>query len=193
VCMESVVANPAPNWDALFEFAVGQEGYFTTEQAAKAGYSPQLLIKYLRNGRITREMRGVYRIVHYPAGEREDLVIYWLWAEQRGVFSLETALMHHNLSDALPGKTFMTLPSSWAKRRLRVPPRLMLSFADLARSDWAYLGAVPITTPARTIVDCIDSHVSPEFVLDAIRQAKQRGLIDGNQAKNMHARLRGKR
>jgi hypothetical protein len=43
----------APNWDRLFESAVGQEGHFTTKQAAEAGYSPQLLIKYLKNGRIT--------------------------------------------------------------------------------------------------------------------------------------------
>lgn len=41
MCMESLATHSVPNWDALFEFAVGQEGYFTTEQAAKAGYSPQ--------------------------------------------------------------------------------------------------------------------------------------------------------
>ncbi len=28
-------AQPAPNWDRLFEFAVGQEGHFTTKQAAE--------------------------------------------------------------------------------------------------------------------------------------------------------------
>lgn len=62
---------PAPNWDRLFEFAVGQEGHFSTKRAAEAGYSPQLLLKYLKNGRVTRVRRGVYRIVHFPASEHE--------------------------------------------------------------------------------------------------------------------------
>jgi hypothetical protein len=32
-----------PDWNRLFELAVGQEGLFTTKQAAEAGYSPKLL------------------------------------------------------------------------------------------------------------------------------------------------------
>ena len=92
--------------------AVGQEGHFTTKQAALAGYSPQLLLKYLRNGRITRVRRGVYRMVHFPAGEHEDLATLWLWSEQMGVFSHETALMRHDLSDALPRKVHLTVPAT---------------------------------------------------------------------------------
>ena len=33
----------SPDWDHLFEIAAAQEGLFTTQQAAEAGYSPQLL------------------------------------------------------------------------------------------------------------------------------------------------------
>jgi predicted transcriptional regulator of viral defense system len=106
--------------------AVGQEGHFTTQQAAGAGYSPQLLQKYLRNGRVIRVRRGVYRIVHYPAGQHEDLVALWLWSGQPGVFSHETALMLHDLSDALPSKAHLTLPSDWRTRRLRVPKGVVL-------------------------------------------------------------------
>ncbi len=49
----------APNWDRLFETASVQEGYFTTAQADEVGYSPQLLAKYLRNGRVIRARRGI--------------------------------------------------------------------------------------------------------------------------------------
>ncbi len=62
-------AESTPNWDRLFDFALGQDGHFTTKQAAEAGYSPQLLIKHIKNGRIIRLMRGVYRIVNFPRGE----------------------------------------------------------------------------------------------------------------------------
>jgi hypothetical protein len=33
----------------------------------------------------------VYRIVHFPAGEHEDLTTIWLWSDGAGVFSHETA------------------------------------------------------------------------------------------------------
>lgn len=115
-----------PSWDQLFETASAQDGYFSTAQAAEAGYSPQLLAKYLKSGRITRIRRGVYRLVHFPAGEHEELVIIWLWAERAAVFSHETALSMHELSDVMSAKAHITLPESWRCRRLRVPADVVL-------------------------------------------------------------------
>ncbi len=128
---------------------MGQEGHFTTKQAAEAGCSPQLLIKYLKNGRVTRVRRGVYRIVHFPAGEHEDLATIWLWSEMAGVFSHETALMLHNLSDALPRKVNLTLPTAWATRRLRVPKGIVLHQGDVPKKERIAMGAVPVTSVQR--------------------------------------------
>ena len=181
---------PAPNWDRLFEFAVGQDGHFTTKDAALAGYSPQLLLKYLKNGRIIRVRRGVYRIVHFPASEHEDLATLWLWSEKKGVFSHETALMLHNLSDALPRKVNLTLPTSWAKRRLRVPKGVLVHHEDLPRKDRVEIGAVPVTNVRRTLIDCADAHVSPELIEAALQQGRARGLIDKDDVKAIRARGR---
>lgn len=183
-------AKITPSWDRLFEAAVGQEGHFTTKQAAEAGYYPQLLLKYLKNGRITRVRRGVYRIVHFPAGEHEDLATVWLWSERAGVFSHETALMLQNLSDALPSKVHLTVPVEWKKRRLRVPKGVVLHHADVARNDQIEIGPVPVTNALRTILDCVDAHVSPELLEAAVRQARSRGLIDGRDLKTIRARER---
>jgi predicted transcriptional regulator of viral defense system len=70
-----------PNWNQLFEKAAGQEGLFTTQQAADAGYSPQLLVHHIHAGRAVRVRRGIYRLVHFPAGEHEELVAAWLSPE----------------------------------------------------------------------------------------------------------------
>ena len=186
----SAQVEPAPSWDRLFEFAVGQDGHFTTKQAAIAGYSPQLLVKYLKNGRVIRVRRGVYRIVHFPAGEHEDLATLWLWSEQKGVFSHETALMLHNLSDALPRKVNLTLPTSWAKRRLRVPKGVLLHHHDVPKKERVELGAVPVTSVLRTLTDCADAHVSPELIDAAVQQARARELIDKEDVKRIRARAR---
>jgi predicted transcriptional regulator of viral defense system len=169
---------PAPDWGRLYEIAAAQEGHFTTAQAAEAGYYPQLIAKHLANGRMTRVRRGVYRLVHFPAGEQEELVVIWLWSERAAVFSQETALALHGLSDALPARVHVTLPISWARRRLRVPEGVALHYADVETADRAWFGAIPITAVARTLVDCADSRVAPELVRDAFEQAVQRGLID---------------
>lgn len=179
-----------PNWDRLFENAVGQDGHFTTQQAAAAGYSPQLLLKYIKNGRITRVRRGVYRIVHFPAGEHEDLATIWLWSEKAGVFSHETALMLHNLSDALPRKVNLTLPADWAKRRFRVPKGVLLHHADVPKSERVDIGAIPVTSVLRTLSDCVDAHVSPELLVAAVAQARDRSLITKDNVKMLRARER---
>lgn len=179
----------SPDWEALYSTAQSQSGYFTTGQAATAGYSPQLLRKYLDNGRVVRVRRGIYRLVHFPASEHEDLVVAWLWAEQAGVFSHETALALHDLSDALPSKTHMTLPASWRHRRLRIPAGLALHYADLGDFDRTGFSAVPITSVQRTLRDCLEANVSPELVRQAVLQAGRRGLISEKDGDELNSAL----
>ena len=131
----TTTAHNLPDWDQLFETAAAQDGLFTTRQAAEAGYSSQLIAHHLSARRMLRVRRGVYRIVHFPAGDHEDLAAVWLWSEQQGVFSHQTALALHNLSDVLPAQLHLTLPLAWRSRRLRVPEGVVLHFGDLA-VDW---------------------------------------------------------
>jgi predicted transcriptional regulator of viral defense system len=140
-------------------------------------------------GRVLRVRRGVYRLVHFPASEHEDLIVLWLWSEQAGVFSHETALALHDLSDALPAKVRMSVPASWQRRRLRVPTGLVLYFADLRDLDRASYAAVPITTPLRTLRDCIEANVAPDLMRQAILQARQRGLISQKDQVQLSAQL----
>jgi len=178
---------PGPNWDRLFETAGAQEGYFTTAQADEVGYSPQLLAKYLRNGRVVRARRGIYRLVHFPAGEHEELVTVWLWSEREGVLSHETALSLHGLSDALPSRIHVTLPAAWDKRRFRVPEGVVLHHADVADRDRTWVGSVPVTSPRRTLLDVQRANASPELLDQAIRQAVARGLIGKKDAAKLEA------
>lgn len=165
-----------PEWDRLYEIAAAQEGLFTTQQAAEAGYSPQLLVHHVRGGRMLRVRRGIYRLVHFPAGEREELVTVWLWSEQAGVLSHETALGLHGLSDALPAQVHLTLPAAWKKRRFRVPEGVVVHHADIEPTERTWAGPVPITSVARTLNELAASGMSPELLRQAAQQALRRGL-----------------
>ena len=179
----------APSWNRLYEVAAAQEGHFTAAQAAAAGYSPQLLNKYLHNGRITRVRRAIYRIVHFPAGEHEDLTVLWLWSERTGVFCLETALALYELSDVLPASVHMLLPRSWRRRRLQIPRGLVVHHADLEAGERTWCGSVPVTTPARTLRDCAAGNVSPDIVRQALDEGLERGLFTRSEVTAVEAFL----
>jgi len=167
----------SPNWDQLFETAAAQDGLFTTQQAAEAGYSSQLVAHYLGAGRMLRVRRGIYRLVHFPAGDHEDLTVAWLWSEPSGVFSHQTALALHDLSDVLPSQVHLTLPDSWQKRRLRVPDGVVLYYGDISETDRWWFGPVPATAPLRTLEDCVSAHLPPELLRGAALDALDRGLL----------------
>lgn len=167
-----------PAFDSLYNVALAHTGYFTTAQAASTGYSPQALHKHVLAGRIIRVRHGIYRLVHFPAGDQEQLAVLDLWVCGQGTFSHETALAAHGLSDVMPETLHMTLPPPWRHRRLRVPAGLCLHFADVSADDKAWLGVVQITRVARTLMDCVNSGVRPDLVRSAYEQAKQRGLLN---------------
>lgn len=186
----SGVQSIRPDWNRLFETAAGQEGLFTTKQATDAGYSPQLLVHYVHIGRAVRVRHGIYRLVHFPAGEHEELVVAWLWSGFAGVVSHQTALALHGLSDALPAHIHLTLPSAWRRRRFRVPADVVLHHADVPPEDRAWFGAVPTTNPRRTLNDCARDGFSPELLRQAARQALRRGLVTPGELGEVDAALK---
>lgn len=166
-----------PDWDRLYETAAGQQGLFTTRQAAQAGYSAQLLVHHLHAGNVVRIRHGIYRLVHFPAGEHEDLVSIWLWSDLAGVVSHDTALALHDLSDVLPAQIHLTLPAAWKRRRLRKPEGVLLHHADVPTQDRTWFGPVPTTNARRSLNDCAREGLSPELLLQGARQALRRGLV----------------
>jgi predicted transcriptional regulator of viral defense system len=182
-------STPEPAWQALYDVAATQEGFFTTRQAAAAGYSAPLLAHHLKVGRLSRIRRGIYRLVHFPAGEHEDLVVAWLWAEAAATFSNQTALSLHGLSDSLPAQIHLTLPTSWQRRRLRVPKGLVLHYADLPNKERTWVGPVPVTSIRRTLDDCAHFGLTPDLLRQAASHALTRGLVTKAELKEVEKAL----
>jgi predicted transcriptional regulator of viral defense system len=128
---------------------------------------------------MVRVRRGVWRLVHFPAGEHEDLTAVWLWSGQKGVFSHQTALALHALSDVLPARIHLTLPEAWRRRRLRVPEGVVLHYhhGEVGDSARCWFGPVPATAPLRTLEDCAAEHLPPELLRAAALDALSRGLV----------------
>lgn len=169
-----------PSWDDLHEIASSQSGHFTAQQAGEAGFSGQLLHKHVQNGNLGRPLRGIYRISRFPPSELEDLVVLWLWSAQEAVFSHETAMQLHELSDALPARVHMTMPTATSRRK-KHPKYAVLHFADIPQNDRQWLGPIQISTAARCVLDVAAAKGDASLVAQAIDQGIRTGLFTFEQ------------
>ena len=180
----------------LYEIAEGQQGFFTTKQAKAAGFAENTHPYHVQAGNWIREHRGIYRLASFPQGERPDLMLWSLWSRNRGeaaqgVYSHQTALSLHDLSDAMPAKLHMTVPRSF-RRNSEVPRVLVLHFADLPQSDIEVVHGVRTTRPMRTILDVLAGGKVPLAALQqALREGLRRGLIRRSEIVEARKRFTG--
>lgn len=168
--------------DALFEITEQQQGYFTAKQAAQAGYQLGSQAHHVKSGNWVRVERGIYRLARFPQSDEEQLVIYSLWSRNRagepeGVYSHQTALSIHELSDVNPAKLHMTVPATF-RRRATTPKILVLHRANLTAKDIEQRQGFAVTHPLRAIADLAATEsVSRDIVEQALSEGRQRGLI----------------
>jgi len=168
--------------DDLFEIADRQQGFFTSQQAEKVGIHRSHFHRKIEAGEWVKELRGVYRLAHYPITNRPELVLWSLWSRNRdgvsqGIWSYDTALDIHELSDIMPSKMHMTVPKRFRKG-IQIPQVLHLHFADLEKADFEVHQGFCVTTPIKTLVDVIEEgSLSDELIIQAIRDALKKGLI----------------
>jgi len=166
----------------LYEIAESQQGFFTTKQAKAAGFAENTHPYHVQAGNWVREHRGIYRLASFPRSERPDLMLWSLWSRNRsetaqGVYSHQTALSLHELSDLMPAKLHMTAPKSF-RRNSEIPRVLVLHVADMPQSDIADANGVRVTKPMRTILDLLEGGELPSATLrQALREGLRRGLI----------------
>jgi len=157
----------------LYPIAESQGGYFSARQARAAGISKAVLSHHLKSGKLQRVRRGVYRLAQFPEMPHADLFIAWLSAGEKAVLFHESALTLYGLTDLLPAEIHLTVPRT-ASRRL---PGVRFHTARLQAEEITRRQGLPVTTPARTIVDMIRSGVAQEWVTQAIHQALARGML----------------
>jgi predicted transcriptional regulator of viral defense system len=173
--------------DVLFEIVEGQQGYFTAKQAADAGYQLGSQAHHVKSGNWVRVERGIYRLARFPQSAEEQLVIYALWSRNRagepeGVYSHQTALSIHELSDVNPAKLHMTVPVSF-RRQAKTPKLLVLHWAGLEEKEVEQRQGFAVTRPLRAIADLATTEsVSRHIVEQALSEGRQRGIITGREA-----------
>jgi predicted transcriptional regulator of viral defense system len=167
----------APDAIALNRVSYGQDGYFTSQQARDAGFSPQLLAHHVRSGRYEHVRRGLYRLRDYPGSSHEEVRAAWLAVGAgRAVVSHESALELHGLSDVLPNTVHLLVDRD--DRGIRRPPGVTLHTTTkaLRSSDVVSREGIRVTDPVRSILDAATGGTAPEQIEMAVDQALDEGL-----------------
>ena len=175
----------------LLRTASLQQGLFTSSQSREAGYSYAAAAYQIRVGNWIRRARGVYELADYPDTDRPDLVLWSLWSRNvagvpQGVYSHQTAMAIHELSDLQPAKLHMSVPTSF-RRRSSIPEILILHRQDIPAADVLEYEGYRVTRPMRTITDLLKSGaVHPEVLRHALNDALKSGQITRREHKEAH-------
>jgi hypothetical protein len=170
----------------MYYNAGDQQGVFSIQQAEEDGFAG-LIPVWMERGMLREVQPGVYEVTQVDVSAlqgngatdqvEQARIALWLWSRQEGVFSHETALALHDLSDVNPAKLHMTLPSA-RRGRMRSPDEaLVLHFAEVGADERQWFGGIPATHAARTVNDCAGAAMLPDLVRQAVEQGLERGLF----------------
>lgn len=163
----------------LFEVASLQQGYFTAQQAVRAGFSYRMHSHYKQSGQWLEIDRGVFRFAQFPNSPDEDYVRWSLWSRDRkgepqAVFSHDSALAIHGLSDIMPSKIHFTVPSGFRKK---TPKGCVVHKGKVPSNEKEQREGFFVTTPLRTIIDSAESDLSMDYLQQAIKEACDKGML----------------
>jgi predicted transcriptional regulator of viral defense system len=178
-----------PDLRGLEADAYQQSGYFTSKQASEHGVSRQLLNHHVTQGRFERIRRGLYRVRGFPTSQHDDIREKWMAiGRDKAVLSHESALALLELSDNVPDKVHLLVPRR--HRGLRRPSDVVIhTHPDDEEIATVWRGGLPLTAPARTLVDVADE-LQPEQAAMAAQQALRLGLLTRQQLEREARRRR---
>jgi len=166
----------------LYAIAENQQGYFTARQAREAGFSYAAQSYHVQTSAWIRVHRGIYRLAMYPETEEGQYVLWSLWScdrqgEPQGVYSHQTALSLHELSDLMPRKLHMTVPRSF-RRMAEYPPILVLHRGGISAAEIEHRPGYKVVRPLQAIENLLRNQtLSRDRLAAALREGLSRGLI----------------
>jgi predicted transcriptional regulator of viral defense system len=165
--------------DSKLQKAIRESGgVISARQSTDAGLAHMTLLRGVKSGELERVARGVYM----PPGELDDAMYIAQLRRPKIVFSHDSALLLHDLTDRYPLSHSVTVPTGYNPTSLTDEGFTAFS----VKRDLFSLGKVQLKTPLghevnsydleRTIVDCVRSRnrMEAEIVAEAVKRYAKR-------------------
>ena len=143
--------------EKVFTLLKQNNGYLSSKTARENGVLNKTLQRMAERGLIERAAHGLY----VSADIIPDPFLVAQFRCPKGVFSNETALYLHDLSDRDPLKLMMTIPAGWNSKMLpsddliffySMPKRMALGICE---TETPYGAKVKAYDTERTLCDCL--------------------------------------
>jgi hypothetical protein len=166
--------NTILSFDAsVARLASRQRSLISHGQAVGLGATPAMVHTRLAAGRWVLVARGLYRVNGSPVTWHQRALGACLLAGPGAVVSHRSAAVIWGLSGFRPGPLEITVPPGRSARNALAAVHRSI---DLPRGDRTVHDRIPVTRPARTVID-VAGRVSPELLEEGVDDALCRRLV----------------
>jgi hypothetical protein len=145
------------------------------------GIGPETLARLVREEAVVRPARGLYQLPDARVEAAHSLAEAAVLVP-RGVICLISALQYHELTLQMPAAVWMAIERTAWRPKIDYPRIRFVRFTGPALKDGVVRHliegvAVPITNPARSIVDCFRyrGKVGLDVAMEGLREGLRRG------------------
>lgn len=161
--------------DLVMELIEKNNGVITSFEAKAKGINNKTLQRMEKLGQIERVEHGLY----IDPNQMEDEYFLTLYRCKKGIFSHETALYFHELTDRTPFQIMMTIPSGYNTRLLKDKEKYKFFYVV---EELHSIGKIIMETPyghqvyvydkERTICDCLKKkeQLDGDLVTEAVKR-----------------------
>ena len=145
------------------------------------GIGPETLARLVRDEAVVRPARGLYQLADARIEAAHSLAEAAVLVP-KGVICLISALQYHELTLQMPAAVWMAIERTAWRPKIDYPRIRFVRFPGAALKDGVVRHliegvAVPITNPARSIVDCFRyrGKVGLDVAMEGLREGLRRG------------------
>jgi predicted transcriptional regulator of viral defense system len=160
-----------------------KNGILTSGEAREAGVSYKTIQRMNQSGEIQKLEQGLYM----DPNQMEDEFYLTQYRCKKGIFSHETALYFHDLSDRMPLQMMLTIPSGYNTRLLKEKDKYKFFYIDeklhiigKTTTETPYGHQIFVYDKERTICDCIKKkdQLDADIVNEALRRYMKMPGVD---------------
>jgi len=155
-------------------------GLLKTAELLKVGIHPSTLYTLVRNGKLEKISRGLYRLPDSPPLSNPDLILITKRIS-KGVICLLSALSFHDITTHIPHEIQIALPSGAEEPRLEYPPIRTFRFSSRAFTEGIQIcrvdrARIRVYCPEKTLADCFKfrNSIGLDTALEALKLYRER-------------------
>ncbi|WP_170117084.1 type IV toxin-antitoxin system AbiEi family antitoxin domain-containing protein [Phyllobacterium sophorae] len=155
-------------------------GMLRLKDFVSEGIGPETLARLVREAAVIRAARGLYQLPNINIEAAHALAEAAILVP-KGVVCLTSALQYHELTLQMPSAVWMAIDRAAWRPKIDYPPIHFVRFTGWALTEGVERHRienvdVPITDPARTIVDCFRyrTKVGLDVAMEGLREGLRR-------------------